>query len=318
MSMRKMYKKFFFKTLDILNIDKRYVKSIYNNKRLVILNLHRVSNDGNVFYPSLSPQLFEDLLKFVTKEFNVITFREIEAYKQSEKPSVILSFDDGFYDFLEYAMPILDKYNVRVNLNVIPHCIESGEPVWDVILGDYLNQAPIDLINKIELPNFEMKLTKFNKASYGLALTHYLKQRPKEERENLWVSIHETMKKLDIKFTKMLSKDDVIEISKIHEIGVHSYSHESMALEAKEYFENDFLKCKNYFNNILYLPLDIYAFPSGSYQNSQLEFLEKQGISHILLVDEGYSNYDTNKHSRFTYYADSKSEVKLRAVGFHR
>jgi len=318
MSARKIYKYIFFKILDIFNTDRKYLKLIKYNENLVILNLHRVSNDKNPFYPSLSPKLFEALLKYISKEFNVITFREIEKYKNSKKPNMILSFDDGFYDFLEYAIPLLKKYDVQANLNVIPQCIESSKPVWDMILGDFLNQAPMELINQIELPNFEIKLSKSNKSQYGLALTRYLKQLSKEEREKLWINIDKSINKLDIKFTKMLSRNEIIEISKKHEIGVHSYAHESMAIESKEYFEEDFFKCKGYFENILKLPLDIYAFPSGSYQNYQLDFLQENGIEHILLVDEEYSNYHTNRHSRFTYYADSISEVKIRAVGFHR
>ena len=314
---KKHIKQIFFFFLNRVR-QKSYMDNIVSNNYLIILNLHRVSNDINLFYPSLSPRLFEELLKFITQEFNVITFREVEKYKNSKKPNIILSFDDGFYDFLEVAIPILEKYNVHVNLNIIPQCIENGKPVWDVMLGDFLNQAPIDLVNKIELPNFEMKLNKLNKSQYGLALTRYLKQRSKEEREELWQEIECVMQKLDIKFTKMLNKDDIVNISKIHEIGAHSYSHESMAIEPKKFFENDFFKCKEYFNNTLKLPLDIYAFPSGSYKNYQLGFLQENGVEHILLVDEKYAFYDTKIYNRFTYYGDTVSEIKIRALGWHK
>ena len=310
-------KNIYFRLQSILN-QRKYIQDIKDNNHLTILNLHRVSNDINPFYPSLSPKLFEELLKFITKEFNVITFREIEMRQNSKKPNIILSFDDGFYDFLEYAMPILDKYNLQANQNVIPQCIESGKPVWDVMLGDFLNQAPMELINQIKLPNFEMHLTHNNKSQYGLALTRYLKQRPKEEREKLWVHIDKVSQKVDIKFPKMLNRDEVIEISKIHEIGAHSNSHESMGIESKEYFKNDFFKCQKYFKDRLNLPLDIYAFPSGSYQNYHLDFLEKNGIKHILLVDEEYSNSNTQIHKRFTFYGDSINEIKMRALGWHK
>lgn len=316
--MNKRYVKKVYFLLQNIFCKKNYLKNIVDNRSLTILNLHKVAPETNPFYPSLSPALFEELLKFIVKEFNVITFRGIKDNIKSNKPNIILSFDDGFYDFLEYTMPILEKYNVRANLNVIPQCMESGRPVWDVMLGDFLNQTPIKLINEIELPNFQMKLNKSNKSQYGLALTRYLKQRTKEEREKLWINIDEAMKELDIKFTKMLSKDDVVEISKIHEIGVHSYSHESMALESKAFFENDFLKCKEYFKNKLDLPFDTYAFPSGSYEDYQLEFLKDNGIKYILLVNENYANYQSNVYDRFTFYGDSINEIKMRALGWHR
>ncbi|MFK5976787.1 MAG: polysaccharide deacetylase family protein [Sulfurovum sp.] len=318
MSARKIYKYIFLKILDILKIDKKYLKLIKSSEYLVVLNLHRVSNDKNSFYPSLTPQLFEALLKYITKEFNVITFQEIEEYKNSKKPSIILSFDDGFYDFKESAMPILKKYNIKANLNIIPKCIENREPIWDVMLGDILNQLPIKIINQIELGEFNIKLNYKNRSKYGLALTRYLKQKTYIDREELWKNIKNSTEKYDIKFTQMLNKKEIIEISEIHEIGVHSYSHESMGIESKEYFEEDFFKCKEYFENILKLPLDIYAFPSGSYQEYQLDYLEENKIKYILLVGEEYSSYHSNRYSRFTYYADSISEIKIRVVGFHR
>ena len=310
-------KKIYFQLQIILN-QRKYLHNISKNNYLTILNLHRVSNENNPFYPSLTTQLFEELLKFITKEFNVITFREIEEYRNSKKPNIILSFDDGFYDFVEYAMPLLDKYNISVNQNIIPSCIESGKPVWDVMLGDFLNQTSINIVNQLKFPNFKMVLTPNSKAQFGLALTHYLKNRPKEKREILWKQIDTVIQKENIELTRMLNRDEVIEISKTHEIGCHSYSHESMGIESKEFFENDFSKCQNYFKEELNLPLNIYAFPSGSYQQYQLDFLRESGIKHILLVNENYSTYDRYIYNRFTFYGNSISEIKMRALGWKR
>ncbi len=72
------------------------------------------------------------------------------------------------------------------------------------------------------------------------------------------------------------------------------------------------------FTEKLQLPLEIYAFPSGSYKKSQLEYLQNNGVKNILLVDENYSSYDTNIHKRFTFYGNSISEIKMRALGWKR
>lgn len=299
--------------------QKKYMNNILNNNHLTILNLHRVSTEINLFYPPLQPKLFEELLKFILKNFNIITFNEIQEYKNHSKPSLILSFDDGFKDFIDYAVPIMDKYNVKSNQNVIPTCIENNSAVWDVKIFDFLNSSPYSLINEIKLPNFTMKINKNNKVFYGLELMKYLKSYNKEEREKLFLNLNEVINKNStIQYTEMMNKKEIIEIAKVHEVGVHSFSHESMGLESKQYFEDDFLKCKDYFKNQLGLPLNIYAFPSGSHKASQLEFLKKNSIEHILLVNENYSSYQKNIHDRFTFYGDSISEIKVRALGWHR
>ena len=307
---------FFFYLLNFKKSD--MYEDIVENRKLVILNLHKISPEENPFYPSLSPKLFEELLKFITKEFNVITFAEIEEYRNSTKPNLILSFDDGFYDFTEYAVPLMEKYGVSANQNIIPSCVETGLPVWDVMLGDFLNVAPIKLVNEMQLDGFSMKLTTSNQVQYGLALTQFLKMRSMTERKRLWREIEEAMQKVEVPFTRMLTAEEIKSLSKDYEIGAHSYSHESMGIESDDFFKEDFQKCKRFFDVKLWLPLDIYAFPSGSYKNHQFNYLRDSGVRHILLVDEEYATYGRDVYPRFTFYGDSVSEVKMRALGWTR
>ena len=318
---RKYIKKIAFYTW-FLTQEKRYLNDIRNQKRLIILNLHKISPVRNDYYPSLVPELFEALLKYITEHFKIITFNEIKKEQKSTKPLMILSFDDGYYDFLEYAMPLLKKYNVKANLNIVPECVESGLPMWNIRLYDFLNSASIDVINEMKLTGFDHRLMKNDqngKLAFGLALSRFLKNRPKVERDELLQKIFEKIDNDEsIEYTRMLNKEEIIKIAKIHEIGVHSYSHESMGFESKEYFEQDFQRCKNYFENELKLPLTIYAFPNGSYKNYQIDFLINQGIEHVLLVENRYADCQSHSKTRFTFFADSISEVKMRALGFYR
>lgn len=322
MMIKKYMKNTIFFLLNLINTQKKYLNYIQKNNKLVILNLHKISLEKNPFYPPLKPKLFDELLKYIIKYFNVITFEEIEEYKKSKKPNLILSFDDGYYDFLEYAVPIMKKYNIKANLNIIPKCMESGMPMWNIKLYDFLNSVSIKEINNLNIKGFSYKLKNNdyeNKIKYGLALSKFLKNRPRIEREEIVKELFDFIEThYDIKYTRMLNKKEVIEISKIHEIGAHSYSHESMGFESREFFEEDFYLCKNYFKNELKLPLNVYAFPNGSYKDYQIDFLKQFGIKHILLVENKYADYDSITKTRFTFYADSVSEVKMRAVGFSK
>ncbi len=116
----------------------------------------------------------------------------------------------------------------------------------------------------------------------------------------------------------MLNKDEVLGLSKEYEIGAHSYSHESMAIEGDAFFKEDFAKCKEYFSEELNVPLNVYAFPSGSYTHNQIGFLQANGVEHILLVNEKYADYNSNVYNRFTFYGSSASEIKMRALGWTR
>ena len=88
--------------------------------------------------------MFDELLSFVNRHFAVVTLSQLRA--PTAKPKLILSFDDGYRDFLLHAVPILKRHGLHVNQNVIPRCIESGLPPLNVIAADFVGKAPVELL----------------------------------------------------------------------------------------------------------------------------------------------------------------------------
>lgn len=303
----------------MVKLDQFYIKKIIQNNYLTVLNLHKVSKERNYYYPALDPVLFEELIAYVKNEFEVVTFSELNN-TSTNKPKLVLSFDDGYYDFYEYALPILNKHNCSANLNIIPECVETGEAMWNIKLYDFLNQASIAAIKKISLPGLDLTIedTIQSKIKFGIKISRFLKSLTKIEREKELSLLMPIIQEADnITLTRMLSRDEIKEISKNHEIGAHSYEHESMSLVSDEYFYNDLSKCQDYFSNVLELPLDIYAFPNGSYKKCHVQHLLENGIKQVLLVENKYSCLKSKVHNRFTFYAETSAEMKLRAVGWY-
>ncbi len=309
----------YYSALSLLGADKRRLRKIKEENLIVILNLHRISPEKNPFWSPLSPEMFKNLLGFLQKEFEVCLFRELKERKNSAKPLAILSFDDGYHDFIQYAVPILEKHNIKANVNIIPKSVAGGEPLWNTQLYDFLNVAPRNLVNEIQLPDFTPKLTGDSneaKLSFGLKISKYFKNRPKEERNELLEIIKPYQEKCDFPRTAMLSTCEVKEISKIHEIGAHSFSHESMRYESNEFFLQDLNNCKTFFEQDLRIPLSIYSFPNGSYRLEQIKLLRKNNIEHILLVKERLAKSNSDVYPRLTFYARSEAEMRLKTLGF--
>jgi len=285
---------------------------------VAVLNLHRISPHLNSFWPPLHPRIFEELLIFLSENFEVRRFDELDS-PANGRPIAVLSFDDGYYDFIEYALPLLSKYGFRANLNLIPECAETGIPIWNVRLYDFLEAAPQKVIDEIRLPGFTRKLAGDGpsaKVSFGVAISRYFKNRPRAEREELWPSIEPLISKVDHSSTRMVLTNDVAKIAGDTELGVHSFSHESMAFESQVFFENDFWQCNEYFAEKLRLPMNIYAFPNGSFRKEQIEFLRRNGIERVLLVDEKISDRKSDVIPRITMYGDSANQIRMRALGF--
>lgn len=325
---RRQLKGAYFNLMRLMRREAGLLRQIRERDFLVIMNLHQISPHSNPYWPALHPRIFEDLLLFVKKHFRVVLFRDLEAaaaQSASGKPLAILSFDDGYYDFIEYAAPLLDKHRLPANMNVIPACVEKGQPIWNVQLYDFLNSAPKSLVNEIRLPDFEGRLMDESfqaKVQYGLKISRYLKNRPRCERETLWRELTPLMQKSDAEGTRqrtrMMTRSEVLEIAARHEVGAHSFSHESMEFESDDFFAGDLEKCRAYFQDALRLPLEIYAFPNGSFRPRQIEILRQNGIRYALLVGEDYAQSRMDVFPRFTIYGDSPAEVRLRAIGFDR
>jgi peptidoglycan/xylan/chitin deacetylase (PgdA/CDA1 family) len=312
-------KNLFYLLLRLARADARLLEKIRRQKPLVVLNLHQVSPHTNHFWPPLHPRVFDDLLKFLRPHFHLTTFRDL-AHVPEDKPALILSFDDGYYNFVEYAMPVLDKYGAPANMNVIPSCAESGLPPWNVQLYDFLNVAPRRLVNEINLPGFSQRLEGDDgdsKVRYGLGISRFLKNRSRRERAELWGHVASVMERAgELKFTRMMSAGEIREASGRHEIGVHSFSHESMGFEDNDFFLDDLRRCFTYFQETLRLPLDIYAFPNGSYRDEHIPLLEAEGLKHFLLVDERFADRDRNVYPRFTMYGETALEARFLALGY--
>ncbi|MBF0328707.1 MAG: polysaccharide deacetylase family protein [Nitrospirae bacterium] len=283
---------------------------------LTILNLHRVSEKDGSAYQSLTPAIFNELLLFIKKNFELTTFENLNSLAVSGKPKLILSFDDGYKDFIEYAVPILEKHHISVNQNIIPECVERKCPPINVIAQDFIGRAPSSLLKQLKISGTDIRFFNSNRYQMGLHVSSFIKNRPMSEQRELEEELMPQFLNMDnFVPTAMMSLEEVRQLIGVHELGAHSYSHASMRFESDEYFQRDMVNCRDYFLNFIKNPVDIYAFPNGSFREPQINMAKDFGYKHILLVNNSFSNYQTDVHNRFGFYANSKREGFFRAVG---
>ncbi len=295
------------------------IKKISKKNYLTILNLHRVCMDDGSAYKPLNPTIFDQLLKFLVKNYHIITFSEVENFSGeviSSKPLLIISFDDGYKDFINVTVPILFKYKIKVNQNIIPECVESGMPPLNVLIQDFIGKADKSDIIKLKISGFEVSDNIDDRLQMGLKVSKFIKNKPMHEQK---IINDEIMKNFDFDLTSyrtpMLDMEDIKELKDEHELGVHSYSHSNMGLETDDYVKEDLMKCKNWFTKNLNTNVEIYAFPNGSYKENHIKLCKDYGYKHILLVNDNFSNLNSGIYNRFGFHADSFREVKFKTLG---
>lgn len=87
----------------------------------VILAYHSVADNGAFF--TVTPQTFEQHLKFLrTNKWNVVPLMTLVDLVTEQKPipskTVVVTFDDAYVDFLDSALPLLEKYQIPATVFV--------------------------------------------------------------------------------------------------------------------------------------------------------------------------------------------------------
>lgn len=83
----------------------------FNKRAVPIFLYHQVNLISNV-----TPKLFEEHLKII-KKYNMQTVTISEYYSNKvNKNTMLLTFDDGYYDNFKYVFPLLKKYNMKATI----------------------------------------------------------------------------------------------------------------------------------------------------------------------------------------------------------
>lgn len=110
---------FYFALLGFIrNISNHFFKTFYKTAPILLYHRIAVSTDDPLML-CVSPSGFEKHLQFLTKKYNVISLSELSRRTTSgslEGNEAAVTFDDGYQDNLNNALPLLEKYNVPATI----------------------------------------------------------------------------------------------------------------------------------------------------------------------------------------------------------
>jgi len=290
---------------------------IKKRQRALVINLHKVNDSTSSAYRPLKVYLFTELIEFLNNHFKLIRFDQINFLdiKNTDRPIAIISFDDGYYDFLENVMPVVDRLQIPVNLNVIPGCIESGLPPLNVAVQDYIGSKPSNPDQMFEIIGFRPD-QQYDLIFQGMQLSNFLKHKPYHQQLKIFDDLIKNMgDELYATSSKMLSLSDVLNIKSLVEIGAHSMDHANMAVESDYYVRNDLKASKNWFKVNLEYDVNVYAFPNNSYFQKHIKMAEQANFKYILTVNNNFMKIDGSEFDRFGVDAFSRSEVFYKSLG---
>ena len=130
-------------------------------ERLPILMYHRVAPEGAVATARwrLTPESFEEQLRYLRDAgFHSVTLEQWREAVHTKKPlpgrAVVLTFDDGYRDFAEYAWPLLKRYGFSAIMFLVAGRI-GGTNDWDRAFGEEVGLMAWDEILALQKEGVE-------------------------------------------------------------------------------------------------------------------------------------------------------------------
>ena len=100
-------------------------------KKAPILLYHRVDDTPDLFWPPIKVDKFEKAIIFLKKFYEFVPLKIfIQNPEKLKANSCALVFDDGFLDFHDNVIPILQKHKIPCTMFLSIDFIDKNRPIW--------------------------------------------------------------------------------------------------------------------------------------------------------------------------------------------
>lgn len=199
---------------------------------------HRISPHIDPVWQPITPTNFNKIITHLTKNFEVVPLEAtvLGNYKpHTQKKLCAITFDDGYKDFMDYAMSIIAKHKVTASVYVITDCVNTNLPPWSYLFNYLLLNTSLSSleIHSVEIPKFLRKNVWRNSSEKIACIKQFssvLKRITDEEKEKIMSQVQAQIKDVENPNGIMLNWDDIrILKNEGTEVGSHSGNHPALS-----------------------------------------------------------------------------------------
>jgi peptidoglycan/xylan/chitin deacetylase (PgdA/CDA1 family) len=235
--------------------------------RLSVLIFHRVLAEPDVLFPGeLDAVRFDKMLSWLGSAFNVLPLDEaIEGARNDCLPAraAAITFDDGYADNHEVALPILMKHGVKATFFIATDFLDGGRMWNDTVIAAVRNCPKTTLaLDVLGLGMWPVDTIQEKRQAIG-ALLQKLKYRPPENRQAM-VDALASIAGAALPDNLMMTSDQVRELrSNGMVIGAHTCSHPILSAISPDKARHEIREGKRVLENLLGERIGLFAYPNG-------------------------------------------------------
>ncbi len=251
------------------------LKIVYRKRDvLVVLNYHNFSlynnykiKRGNILETGYADN-FEKQIRFYKKHFNFCYPEDFFAGKCFKGINVLITFDDGYKDNYDIALPILKKHDAAAVFFITTNFIGSNNWLWH----DRVRYLVVE--GKINANEAENRLRKMNQGfpvdeAFNDKINKFFEKAPKRLMMN-WAEV------------KQLADNGFV-------IGAHTSNHKVLSLLDENEQQNEIETSIKEIKQNLKIETEHFAFPNGLYNQTTLDILEANKIKYAYTIKNGYN-----------------------------
>lgn len=295
-----------------------------SNNRLSILIYHRVLPQKDPLFPGeVDASEFEQQLRLLKSCMNFISLADaISGIRCGNLPprAACVTFDDGYADNAEVALPILQKLGIPATFFVATGFLNGGR-MWNDSVIEMVRRVPGPLLDlrAIDLGSFDVGATPLRQQAIS-TLIGTLKYLPLEERR---MQIERMSDRLQLELPNNLMMTSA-QVAHLHnagmEIGGHTVSHPILARLSPSDARCEIAKGKEALEDIIQTPVRFFAYPNGKpgqdYLSEHVRIVKDLGFDAAVSTAWGAmsANADLYQLPRFTPWDRAAHKFVLRVA----
>lgn len=268
---------------------------------LTILIYHRVLERPDPLLPEqMHAALFARQLAWLTRFFTVLAPGvAIRRLAEGSLPprAACVTFDDGYADNAEVALPILRRFGLKAGFFISSGYLDGGR-MWNDSIIDAVRAAPhgqLDLAGHGLESLGSMPLTSLAERRHAIALLlGKLKYVPFSQRQRIADILYLKLagKLNDKRAAPMLSSAQLQTLHRAGmEIGAHTVSHPILSALSQQGARAEMANGKRHLETLLQAPVTLFAYPNGKrdqdYGQQHADIAASLGFVAALATDPG-------------------------------
>jgi peptidoglycan/xylan/chitin deacetylase (PgdA/CDA1 family) len=270
--------------------------------RLLVLGWHNV--DSTWLFPSrpgTGPRGLERQLRFLRRYANVVDLREALAALATGRPlparAVAITFDDGYRDQLELAVPMLERLGLPATFFLIPGVLSRAvRPWWELVAWAFRRASP-DAVSW-EGTVWPLRSAAERRSSL-LAVAERLKRRSRAARDAALEELTTLLAPggdpsddrmfLDWDGARRLARGRLT-------VASHTFHHGILSQEDEQAQLDDLLVSRRQLEQELEVEVDLLAYPNGrlgDYDEATMAAARRAGYSHAITTMPGWNRPST-------------------------